>query len=167
MAQCSECHAEVMVYEHRCPRCGADVRGNEVRPTSERAKVRLCHLVALPGMIFAILPMSWLFALGPLSIIIPWVIRSHPATSPTVRQHLTEVLNFQATVVGFGVLSDGAVGICRDYALAIRMVRRDNHGPVYDLRRGQWRGRQVPRTPACVQVIRPLRPDERDASTRN
>ena len=46
-------------------------------------------------MIFAIFPMSWLFALGPLSIIIPWVIRSHPATSPTVRQHLTEVLNFQ------------------------------------------------------------------------
>ena len=95
MAQCSECHAQIMVYEHRCPKCGTDVRGNEVRPTSERAKVRLCHLVALPGMIFAILPMSWLFALGPLSIIIPWVIRSHPATSPTVRQHLTEVLNFQ------------------------------------------------------------------------
>ena len=95
MAQCSECHAETMVYDHHCPKCGADVRGSEVRPSSERAKVRLCHLVTLPGMVFAILPMSWLFALGPVSIIVPWVIRSHPATSPTLRQHLTEVLNFQ------------------------------------------------------------------------
>ena len=95
MAQCRKCRAEMAVYDHFCPKCGEYLRGYEVRPSSERAKVRLCHLSALPGMVFAVVPMSWLFALAPLNIIVPWILRSHPATSPTVRQHLTEVLNFQ------------------------------------------------------------------------
>lgn len=95
MAQCGKCRAEVAVYDHRCPKCGADVRGNEVRPSSDRAKARWCHLIALPGMVFAVVPMSWLFTLGPLSIIVLLVLRSRPETSPTVRQHLTEALNFQ------------------------------------------------------------------------
>lgn len=97
MAQCSECHAEIMVYEHRCPKCGADVRGNEIKPSSVRAKVRLCHLSALPGMVLllAITPIWWIFALVPFNIIVPLILRSNHAGSPSVRKHLTEVLNFQ------------------------------------------------------------------------
>ena len=97
MAECSKCHAEVAVYDHFCPKCGADVRGSEVRPTSERAKVRLCHLSALPGMVLVLVaaPVLWIFALVPFNIFVPLILRSNHARSPTVRQHLTEVLNFQ------------------------------------------------------------------------
>ena len=95
MAQCGKCRAEVAVYDHRCPKCGANVRGNEVRPSSDRAKARWCHLIALPGMVFAVVPIPWLFTLGPFCIIVLLVLRSLPETSPTVRQHLTEALNFQ------------------------------------------------------------------------
>ena len=71
------------------------MRGNEVRPSSDRAKARWCHLIALPGMVFVVVPMSWLFTLGPFCIIVLLVLRSLPETSPTVRQHLTGALNFQ------------------------------------------------------------------------
>ena len=99
MAECRKCHAEVAVYDHSCPKCGADVRGNEVRPTSERAKVRLCHLSALPGMVLllALTPVWWIFAIVPFNIIVPLMLRSNHAGSPSIRQHLTEVLNFQLT----------------------------------------------------------------------
>ena len=85
------------VYEHRCPNCGADVRGTEVRPTTERAKVRLCHLSGLPGMVLVlgVTPLWWIFALVPLNIIVPLAWRSYQSGSPDVRRHLTEVLNFQ------------------------------------------------------------------------
>ena len=97
MAQCIACKAEIAVYDHSCPKCGADVRGSEVRPSSERAKVRLCHLSALPGMVLVlgITPVWWIFALVPFNIIVPWILHSNHASSPAVRQHLTEVLNFQ------------------------------------------------------------------------
>ena len=97
MAQCSKCHAEVAVYDHSCPKCGADVDRGNVRPSSERTKVRFCHLSALPGMVLVvgITPIWWIFALAPFNIIVPLILRSNHARSPSVRQHLTEVLNFQ------------------------------------------------------------------------
>lgn len=97
LAQCSKCYAEVAVYDHFCPKCGEDVRGSEVRPNSERAKVRLCHLSALPGMVLvlAVTPVWWVFAFVPFNILVPLILRSNNARSPSVRQHLTEVLNFQ------------------------------------------------------------------------
>ena len=97
MAQCNSCRAEVAVYDHVCPKCRTDVRGNEVRPTTVRATVRLCHLSALPGMVLmlGVTPIWWIFALVPLNIIVPLVWRSYQVGSPDVRHHLTEVLNFQ------------------------------------------------------------------------
>ncbi len=47
---------------------------------------------------------------------------------------------FPSGVVGTYVSSLCSLGIFGSWALAIRMVRRDTHGPIHDLRRGQWRG---------------------------
>ena len=107
MAECSKCRAEVAVYDHFCPKCGADVARGSVRASSDRQQARLCHLLALPGMVLMIawpdLVLStfvpalllWLLLLAPINIVVPWVYRSHHSWSPTVRRHSTEVLNFQ------------------------------------------------------------------------
>ena len=73
--------------------CGADV---SVR-ARERQHARLCHLLALPGMLIFMLsyPAIGLFALVPLNVIIPLIYRWRHPESPTIRTHATEVLNFQ------------------------------------------------------------------------
>ena len=97
MAHCLACRAEIAVYEHRCPSCGADLRRGRVRSSSERQQARLCHLLALPGMLIFMLsyPAIGLFALVPLNVIIPLIYRWRHPDSPTIRTHATEVLNFQ------------------------------------------------------------------------
>ena len=57
MAQCTACRAEIPVYERRCQSCGAGVvrDANSLlanAPTDkELSQARLCHLLALPGML--------------------------------------------------------------------------------------------------------------------
>ena len=46
-------------------------------------------------LVVAITPIWWIFALAPFNIIVPLILRSNHARSPSVQQHLTEVLNFQ------------------------------------------------------------------------
>ena len=110
MAQCNACKAEIAVHEHRCPACGADLRRGRVRSSSERQRARLCHLLALPGMLIFMLlyPAIGWFALVPLNLIVPLIYRWRHPESPTIRTHATEVLNFQvlwtATVAVLWVL---------------------------------------------------------------
>ena len=86
MAECRKCHAEVAVYDHSCPKCGADVRGNEVRPGTDRRQARLCHLIALPGMVICFVP---------LNMVIPLLYKNNNPGSRTIRSHVVEVMNFQ------------------------------------------------------------------------
>ena len=97
MAQCFSCKAELAVYAHRCSECGAHVRRGMARSDAERRRARLCHLAALPGMLVFMLsyPAIGLFALAPLNLLIPLIYRWRHPTSPAIRTHATEVLNFQ------------------------------------------------------------------------
>ena len=46
-------------------------------------------------LVLALTPVWWIFALVPFNILVPLILRSNHARSQSVRQHLTEVLNFQ------------------------------------------------------------------------
>lgn len=98
MAQCFACKAELAVYAHRCPECGARVRRGMARSDAERRRARLCHLAALPGMLFFIFsyPAIGIFAFVPLNVIVPLFYRWRNPQSPAIRTHSTEALNFQA-----------------------------------------------------------------------
>ena len=86
------------------------MRRGRVRSSSERQRARLCHLLALPGMLIFMLlyPAIGWFALVPLNLIVPLIYRWRHPESPTIRTHATEVLNFQvlwtATVAVLWVL---------------------------------------------------------------
>ena len=86
MAQCSKCSAEIAVHDHRCPKCGADLQRGRVRSSSERQQARLCHLLALPGMLVGFIP---------LNIVVPLIYLKNHEESRTIRRHVTEALNFQ------------------------------------------------------------------------
>ena len=86
MAQCIACKAEIAVYDHFCPKCGADVARGSVRASSDRQQARLCHLLALLGMLICCIP---------LNIVLPLMYWKSHEESRTIRRHATEVLNFQ------------------------------------------------------------------------
>ena len=107
MAQCAACKAEIPVYERRCQSCGAGVvrDANSLlanAPTDkELSQARLCHLLALPGMLIMGLLIEpavdrvGLLAFVPLNLLVPFVFWLSLLKSRFVRSHGKEVLNFQ------------------------------------------------------------------------
>ena len=65
---------------------GADVARGSVRASSDRQQARLCHLLALPGMLICCVP---------LNIVVPLMYWKNHEESRTIPRHVTEVLNFQ------------------------------------------------------------------------
>ncbi|MXY44872.1 MAG: DUF4870 domain-containing protein [Dehalococcoidia bacterium] len=107
MAECSGCRAEIASFDRRCWQCGAGIKRDVGKlfagaPTDkELSQARLCHLLALPGMLvlgilsYVALGMFGLLGLVPLNLIIPfayWLLHSE---SRFVRGHAAEALNFQ------------------------------------------------------------------------
>ena len=121
MAQCIACESQVRVYQHYCPSCGARVPRGLVRTSIVRYQARLCHLLALPGMVLFVVsfPAFSVFALAPLNLIIPMFYRWCHPKSPTIRSHTTEVLNFQVlwtvTVAALGLIVVFTLPISRDF----------------------------------------------------
>ena len=121
MAQCIACESQVRVYQHYCPSCGARVPRGLVHTSIVRYQARLCHLLALPGMVLFVVsfPAFGVFALAPLNLIIPMFYRWCHPKSPTIRSHTTEVLNFQVlwtvTVAALGLIVVFTLPISRDF----------------------------------------------------
>ncbi len=107
MAICSVCRAETPVYERRCQSCGAGVVRDADSllvnaPTGkELSRARLCHLLALPGMlVFGVLiepafDRVGYWSLVPLNLLIPFVFWLTALKSKFVRSHGLQVFNFQ------------------------------------------------------------------------
>ena len=107
MVRCSACKSEIAAYDRRCRMCGAGVRRSADElfadsPTDkELSRARLCHLIALPGMlILAILIEAaygriGLWAFFPLNLVLPFVFWLLHLKSPYVRNHGLQALNFQ------------------------------------------------------------------------
>ncbi len=122
MAFCTACGAEIAVYDRRCQSCGAGVRkgGSPFAPDliagaptdDELSRARMCHLLALPGMVilavfFLILFGAFaLWGLLPLNLIVPFAYWLNQRSSPFVRGHGAEALNFQVlwTVVMYALI---------------------------------------------------------------
>ena len=107
MTECTACRAEIASYDRRCWNCGAGVKRDTGKllsgaPTDEELhRARLCHLLALPGMLVLGLfyPVTadklGLWSLAPLNLLIPFVYWLLHLKSPFVRSHGAEVFNFQ------------------------------------------------------------------------
>ena len=107
MAKCSVCKAEIPVYERRCQSCGSGVVRDAKSmlagaPTNrELSLARLCHLLALPGMLILGLlidvafDMVGLLALVPLNLLVPSLYWLLCLKSRFVRSHGKEVISFQ------------------------------------------------------------------------
>lgn len=107
MAQCSACKSELTAYDRRCRTCGAGVvrSGSTIladAPSNWELKyARLCHLLALPGMLIlavfvdVVFDMVGLLVLVPLNLIIPFAFSLLYLKSRFVRSHLKQVVNFQ------------------------------------------------------------------------
>lgn len=117
MEQCTACRAEIATYDRRCFRCGAGVRREADKlfvgaPTDkELSRARICHLVALPGMLILAVMIEaaygrlGMWAFVPLNLIIPFTYWLMHLKSQFVRNHGLQVLNFQFlwTVAIYGV----------------------------------------------------------------
>ncbi len=131
MAMCSVCRTEIPVYERRCQSCGSgvvrDANGLLANaPTDkELSRARLCHLLALPGMlILGVLIETAVGRVGvlafvPLNLVIPFVFWRATLKSRFVRSHGLQVFNFQLlwTVAMFLVwfwFNRLAVGVVND-----------------------------------------------------
>lgn len=107
MAECSGCRAEIASFDRRCWQCGAGIKRDVGKlfagaPTDkELFQARLCHLLALPGMLilgvlsYVALGMFGLLGLAPLNLIIPFAYWLMHSESRFVRGHASEALNFQ------------------------------------------------------------------------
>ena len=107
MAECTACRVEIAAYDRRCSNCGAGVRRDIEKlfagaPTDkELSQARLCHLLALPGMLILGLLIETavgrvgLLAFVPLNLLIPFVFWLSRLKSRFVRSHGLEVFNFQ------------------------------------------------------------------------
>ena len=107
MAECTACRVEIAAYDRRCSNCGAGVRRDIEKlfagaPTDkELSQARLCHLLALPGMLILGLLIETavgrvgLLAFVPLNLLIPFVFWLSRLKSRFVRSHGAEVFNFQ------------------------------------------------------------------------
>ena len=129
MARCSACKSEIAAYDRRCRTCGAGVRRGadklfEGSPTDkELSRARLCHLIALPGMLMLAILIEaaydriGIWAFFPMNLVLPFLFWLLHLKSPFVRNHGLQVLNFQLVwtaaiyvvwmiPIGHGVLSD-------------------------------------------------------------
>ncbi len=107
MAQCSACKSELTAYDRRCRTCGAGVMRSgskilaEAPSNWELLHARLCHLLALPGMLIlgllvdVVFDMVGILVLVPLNLIIPLVFSLLYLKSRFVRNHSKQVINFQ------------------------------------------------------------------------
>ena len=131
MAMCSVCRTEIPVYERRCQSCGSgvvrDANGLLANaPTDkELSRARLCHLLALPGMLILGLLIETavdrvgVLAFVPLNLVIPFVFWLTTLKSRFVRSNGLQVFNFQLlwTVAMFLVwfwFNRLAVGVVND-----------------------------------------------------
>ena len=107
MAMCSVCRTEIPVYERRCQSCGSGVVRDTDRllakaPTDkDLSRARLCHLLALPGMlVLSVLIETAVDRVGvlafvPLNLLVPFVFWLATFKSRFVRSHGLQVFNFQ------------------------------------------------------------------------
>ena len=107
MAMCPVCRTEIPVYERRCQSCGSGVVRDADRllantPTDkELSRARLCHLLALPGMLVlgvlieTAIDRVGILAFVPLNLLVPFVFWLSTLNSQFVRSHGLEVFNFQ------------------------------------------------------------------------
>lgn len=107
MAECTACRAEIASFDRRCWNCGAGIRRNTDKlfsgaPTDkELSRARLCHLLALPGMLILGLFIETavgrvgVLAFVPLNLVIPVVFWLSNLKSRFVRNHGLQVFNFQ------------------------------------------------------------------------
>ena len=107
MPKCRACKMETHIYDLRCRTCGARPRRRGANrldnaPTdTELSQARLCHLIALPGMVvlgafnIAATELFGWWGLLPINLAIPsiyWVLHRN---SRFVWYHGAEVINFQ------------------------------------------------------------------------
>ncbi len=131
MVQCTACRAEIASYDRRCRSCGAGITRN-VRalfagaPTDkDLLHARMCHLLALPGMLILGVLIEPAFdrvgflAFAPLNLLAPFVFWLSRLKSRFIRRHGLQVFNFQllwtvamyliwlwSNVLGVGPLND-------------------------------------------------------------
>ncbi|MYD51266.1 MAG: DUF4870 domain-containing protein [Dehalococcoidia bacterium] len=139
MAECSGCRAEIASFDRRCWQCGAGIKRDVGKlfagaPTDkELSQARLCHLLALPGMLVLGLFIETavdrvgLLAFVPLNLVIPFVFWLSTLKSRFVRNHGLQTLNFQLlwTVVMFLVwywFNILAVGVLNDLVWLLAYV---------------------------------------------
>ena len=150
MAMCSVCRTEIPVYERRCQSCGSGVVRDADRllanaPTDkELSRSRLCHLLALPGMLIlgvlieTAVDRVGVLAFVPLNLVIPFVFWLTTLKSRFVRSNGLQVFNFQLlwTVAMFLVwfwFNRLAVGVVNDlvWILAYMVVLMGGIGLVW------------------------------------
>ncbi len=150
MEQCTACRAEIAAYDRRCWNCGAGVKRNTEKlfsgaPTDkELSRARLCHLLALPGMLVLGLLIETavdrvgVLAFVPLNLLVPFVFWLLTLKSRFVRSHGLQVFNFQLlwTVAMFLIwfwFNTLAVGVVNDlvWILAYLVVLMGGIGLVW------------------------------------
>ena len=131
MAECSGCRAEIASFDRRCWQCGAGIKRDVGKlfadaPTDkELSQARLCHLLALPGMLVlgvlieTAVDRVGVLAFVPLNLAVPFVFWLSNLKSSFVRSHGLQVFNFQLlwTVAMFLVwywFNRLAVGVVND-----------------------------------------------------
>ncbi len=107
MAQCTACKSELTAYDRRCRTCGAGVVRSgtnilaEAPSNKELLLARLCHLLALPGMLIlgvfvdAGFDMYGYLVYLPLNLIIPFSFWLLLLKFRFVRNHGMQAINFQ------------------------------------------------------------------------
>ncbi len=107
MAQCTACKSELTAYDRRCRTCGAVVVRSgtnilaEAPSNMELLLARLCHLLALPGMLILGVfvdvgfDMYGYLVYLPLNLIIPFSFWLLLVKFRFVRNHGMQAINFQ------------------------------------------------------------------------